>query len=247
MFCMQCGTQLPDEAKFCFMCGTPIGGTKDTATETKVAGPSAAGTKLVDAKCTNCGAKLEVDPNMKKASCSFCGAEFIVDQAINNYNVQMNGSMNIGEATINVQGVDKENLLKRAKDFEENNKFDEALDYYNRVLDIDYQDADAKVGAERVQEKIKNFYYLDEEVFAFFGNNHRKRLTRESLILVDGDGRTTTYYFSRMKNITASGGSLLFEYEGRGDKVKVGGYRNDEIYNFILNAQRGIIPPFQKL
>ena len=26
MFCVKCGQQLPDNAKFCFQCGTPVGG-----------------------------------------------------------------------------------------------------------------------------------------------------------------------------------------------------------------------------
>lgn len=41
---------------------------------------------LVNAKCTNCGANLEVD-NMKEAAiCQYCGSAYIVEKAINNYN-----------------------------------------------------------------------------------------------------------------------------------------------------------------
>ena len=45
---------------------------------------------LVQAKCTNCGANLEVDNSKDAAICSYCGTPFIVEKAINNYNVTNN-------------------------------------------------------------------------------------------------------------------------------------------------------------
>ena len=39
------------------------------------------------AKCTNCGANLEVDNAKDAAICQFCGTPSIVESAINNYNV----------------------------------------------------------------------------------------------------------------------------------------------------------------
>ncbi len=44
--------------------------------------------KIVPALCTQCGGRVEVDPNSEKAACPFCGMTFIVEKAINNYNVQ---------------------------------------------------------------------------------------------------------------------------------------------------------------
>lgn len=40
---------------------------------------------LQAAKCTNCGAILDVDPSKDAAICQFCGSAFIVEKAINNY------------------------------------------------------------------------------------------------------------------------------------------------------------------
>lgn len=45
---------------------------------------------LVPAICTQCGAQLEVDTNMKTSRCPFCGTSFIIEQAINNYLVKYN-------------------------------------------------------------------------------------------------------------------------------------------------------------
>ena len=44
--------------------------------------------ELVPAVCTQCGAKLEVDPSQEAAVCKYCNTPFIVAKAINNYNVQ---------------------------------------------------------------------------------------------------------------------------------------------------------------
>jgi DNA-directed RNA polymerase subunit RPC12/RpoP len=52
---------------------------------------------LVNAKCTSCGANLEVDGTQDAAICKYCGTAFIVEKAVNNYN--------IASAQINAQTV----------------------------------------------------------------------------------------------------------------------------------------------
>lgn len=42
---------------------------------------------IVPAKCTNCGAKLDVDNTKDALICPYCGSAFVVEKAINNYNV----------------------------------------------------------------------------------------------------------------------------------------------------------------
>lgn len=46
------------------------------------------GTNLTPAICTQCGAKIEVDPRQEAAVCKFCGTPFIVEKAIIDYNIQ---------------------------------------------------------------------------------------------------------------------------------------------------------------
>ena len=43
---------------------------------------------LVIAKCTQCGAALEVDQTMEAAVCPYCKMPYIVEKAINIYNIQ---------------------------------------------------------------------------------------------------------------------------------------------------------------
>ena len=45
---------------------------------------------LIAAKCTNCGAKIEVDESKETGICPYCGTAFITEKVINNYNVTNN-------------------------------------------------------------------------------------------------------------------------------------------------------------
>ena len=42
---------------------------------------------LVPAKCTSCGAILEIDSSKDAAICKFCGTPFVTEKAINNYTI----------------------------------------------------------------------------------------------------------------------------------------------------------------
>lgn len=55
---------------------------------------------IIPAKCTNCGASLEIDSAKDAAVCPYCGSAFIVEKAINNYNTTNHISAN----TVNIYG-----------------------------------------------------------------------------------------------------------------------------------------------
>ncbi len=46
--------------------------------------------RMVPAVCTQCGAKLDVDPSQDAAVCPYCGTPFLVEKAINQYSIQYN-------------------------------------------------------------------------------------------------------------------------------------------------------------
>lgn len=52
---------------------------------------------LTMARCTNCGANLQVDMQKEAAVCEYCGSAFIVEKAVTNYY-----SPNISGSTINI-------------------------------------------------------------------------------------------------------------------------------------------------
>lgn len=97
---------------------------------------------FIPAKCTQCGANIEVDDSRDAGICKFCGTAFVTEKAINHYNIQ--------NATINVSGFDINNLLIRARNFEKDGDSEKAIEYYNRILDIDANYIDAIQGIERL-------------------------------------------------------------------------------------------------
>ena len=103
---------------------------------------------IVPAKCTQCGANIDIDSDRDAGICQYCGTAFITEKAINHFN----NTYNIQNATIHVSGVDIENLLIRAVQFEKKNDREKALEYYNRVLDIDAFRVEALEGIERLSQ-----------------------------------------------------------------------------------------------
>lgn len=102
---------------------------------------------FVQAKCPNCGGFLAVDNAQEAAVCQFCNTPFIVEKAINNYNITVNGNINVERATVNVEGAPSvSNLLIRAKSFIASEDYSKAVEYFNRVLDLDPNNIDAKSG-----------------------------------------------------------------------------------------------------
>lgn len=249
MFCINCGTKLPDGAKFCFNCGAKLG---ELSPETPA--DNTQNTKLVPAKCTNCGGQLTVDSNQTSAVCPFCETTFIVDQAINNYNVSMQGNMNIGSATINVNGLNTENLVARAKSYENQNNFEMALDYFNRVLDIDVNNLEAVHGAYRVQQKMKNFVYIRHAFKPPFSSEVTWEFTKDKIRVIKKNGQETEeFLIKQIKNekivsiLVAS--SLQFKYPGKWTEVNIP-FGTDvdkckEVFNFLQNAKNGIYPDYK--
>lgn len=137
MFCFNCGAKIADGSNFCPFCGIKItNSVKDNQIHVGNGNPSMRPT-FVPAKCTCCGATLEVDPRQEAAVCRFCNTPFIVEKAINNYNISLSGNINVASATINIQGKNLDNLIKRAKIFEEKGELRNALKYCEDVLDMD--------------------------------------------------------------------------------------------------------------
>ncbi len=59
---------------------------------------------LIAAKCTQCGAVLQVDDNQDAAICSHCGTPFIVEKAINNYNMSIVNNIAADNVVVSTDG-----------------------------------------------------------------------------------------------------------------------------------------------
>lgn len=95
---------------------------------------------LVNAKCTNCGANLNVDRSKEAAVCEHCGSAFIVEKAIQNYNYHITNNVNAQNVVITGKGNDeKERLLNNAKTNERFGDYKKAQSIYLQVTE-DYPD-----------------------------------------------------------------------------------------------------------
>lgn len=101
---------------------------------------------MVPAICTQCGGNIEVDDTHEAGICKFCGTPFVTEKAINKYNTYITNNNNFAGATINVTGVDPNNLLTLARNAEEVGNYVEANGYYSRVLEVQPQNCDALIG-----------------------------------------------------------------------------------------------------
>lgn len=135
---------------------------------------------LVAAKCTQCGANIEVDDTKEAGICKFCGTAFITEKAITNYNTYVTNNNNYAGANINVVGGDIENLLELARNSLGINNEKDTLKYCEKALEIDVKNSDAwfiKMQAEKIrvvkaEKSIENAKSI--EAISAAGNNSIK-------------------------------------------------------------------------
>ena len=66
--------------------------------------------ELVPAICSQCGATLQVDPNLEAAVCKYCNTPFIIEKAINNYNVKYANIEHADNVNVDLTGSVKQVL-----------------------------------------------------------------------------------------------------------------------------------------
>ncbi len=91
---------------------------------------------LVEAKCTQCGANIEVDDTKEAGICKVCGTAFITEKAITNYSTYISNNNKFAGTNINIVGGDIKNLLDIAKTSLSGGNGNEAFDYANKALEI---------------------------------------------------------------------------------------------------------------
>lgn len=107
---------------------------------------------LVAAKCTQCGAELQVDNSKDAAVCKYCGTPFIVEKAINNYNTYV--TQNFQGANVIIQGKTVESILTRAMQFMKIDDWEKANEYVEDALDIEPENSKAWMYKLFMDQKI---------------------------------------------------------------------------------------------
>ena len=150
---------------------------------------------LIDARCTSCGAALKVDSRKDTGICEYCGSAFIIEKAVTQNNIIVN--INQGDFSPSA-----DNLVKRAKEFEKNKKYKEALDYYDKALDINNDCAEAREGIQRIND------IYDKEIL--FTENNAKYIKAGGTLLGKRDKGTIAL---TRKKLTFSGKKETIVFE----------------------------------
>lgn len=177
-------------------------------------------TSLVPAKCTECGAPLEVDPTQQAAVCPYCGQPYIVTKAINNVNVSAKGDVHIEGAVVNITGQDADDYIERAERFESSREWNKAIEYYEKALDIDVTSAEALEGLWRAKEERRSFVFAEEpEVTKGLLNYGTLKLMWERLVFENNRGNVETFEFDNIGNLREDAHYLRFDVPGEAVKI----------------------------
>lgn len=133
MFCMNCGQELPAEAKFCLNCGTPQGAVSPTGSANSNSVFADSSHAFVPAMCPNCSSHMKVDSASKIARCNCCGTECLVQEAINTLTVR--GKVQVGSAMININGTNTDSLLQRIEMLLSDGDYSGAMQKCDALLD----------------------------------------------------------------------------------------------------------------
>ena len=139
MFCKECGAQLLNGAKFCSNCGTPIHQKETQKANQKTKATSSGMVAIV---CELCGSN-ELAKENGFFVCQHCGTKYSLEEA--------RKLLNDGVVRLDQSGQ-VDNLLKRAREFENKKERAKAIDYYNRVLDIDSENKKARAGINKIEQ-----------------------------------------------------------------------------------------------
>ena len=176
MFCMNCGQQLPDGAKFCMKCGTPQGAVSPTGTTMAETITLDGMHTFVPAMCPNCNAHMKVDTSYKIARCNTCGTECLVQDAIKTLTIK--GNVQVGNATINVSGTNTDTLLKRVEIMLESGDFYKAMDKCDTILDSDPTNGNVYFYMLMADLHCRNRNELSAQKSAFDGNTYYLKAMR---------------------------------------------------------------------
>lgn len=90
---------------------------------------------LVAAKCTQCGANIQVDDSKEAGICPNCGTAFITEKTINNYVNNTSNTYNIENAKIiNDVRPNTDTLFELARRFLAIENYEESKKYYREIL-----------------------------------------------------------------------------------------------------------------
>lgn len=92
---------------------------------------------IVQAKCTNCGANIEVDPRTEAGICPYCKTAYITQKAIVNYNTTIVNNNAIYADKVDIFGGNFGNFMRNAMECWEGNDYEGAFQSFSKALDLE--------------------------------------------------------------------------------------------------------------
>jgi len=89
---------------------------------------------LIAAKCTECGANIEVDESKDAGICKYCGTAFVTEKAINNYKVNTENVVINGD-NINISNYDIEAALEASSKLINGELYDDAEKILKEIME----------------------------------------------------------------------------------------------------------------
>lgn len=95
--------------------------------------------------CPQCGAQVQLDDSREFGFCSYCGTKIVQDKVV----VEHRGNVGVDHS------AEIDNLLRRASEYMQRGDTDGAEIYYNRVLDLDFDNEIARNAMEKLNKIVK--------------------------------------------------------------------------------------------
>ncbi len=96
-------------------------------------------------KCPSCGAEIQMDSSREFGFCQYCGTKIVQDKMV----VEHKGRVGVDHSD------EIKNLLMRANECMKMGDTDNAERYYNRVLDMDFDNQIARNGMQKLYQIVK--------------------------------------------------------------------------------------------
>lgn len=111
--------------------------------------------KITAAKCPSCGASIEVDADSDRTKCGYCNSPIVVEDAIAKYKVELTGEVTVK----NLPQI--ESLMKTADMAYKDGDYEEAQSKYDRITELDPDNAKALFRKSLCKYCSKNAYVSD--------------------------------------------------------------------------------------
>ncbi len=144
--------------------------------------------ELIQAKCTNCGANIEIDPNTECGICPYCNTAYITQKAIVNYKTTVINNNNIHAENITFVGADVSKLIKFGKNCWQNGDYEGAYTNFTKVLETDPDNEEAALYRSLCvgwREPYKNYLLINNTFRKAFGNKDFSSSDEEELKYVN--------------------------------------------------------------